>query len=56
MGFELTINYNAKAWNDACEATCQRYWALVIGSPEEKEGFVSAPLSKVFILLLRACM
>ncbi|KAI4379208.1 hypothetical protein MLD38_005534 [Melastoma candidum] len=37
------------AWNDACEATYQRYWALVIGSPKEKEGFVSAPLSKVLL-------
>lgn len=40
--------YN-KAWNDACEATYQRYWALVIGSPKEKEGLISAPLSKVLL-------
>ncbi|XP_065864178.1 RNA pseudouridine synthase 3, mitochondrial isoform X2 [Euphorbia lathyris] len=38
-----------KAWNDACEATCQRYWALVIGSPKENEGIIRAPLSKVLL-------
>lgn len=38
-----------KAWNDACEAMYQRYWALVIGSPKEREGLVSAPLSKVLL-------
>ncbi|WCJ25167.1 hypothetical protein M5689_007073 [Euphorbia peplus] len=38
-----------KAWNDACEAKCQRYWALVIGSPKEKEGIIRAPLSKVLL-------
>ncbi|KAM7502855.1 hypothetical protein LguiB_001759 [Lonicera macranthoides] len=38
-----------KAWDDACEATCQRYWALVIGSPKEKEGLICAPLSKVVL-------
>ncbi|CAI0374510.1 unnamed protein product [Linum tenue] len=38
-----------KAWNDACEATYQRYWALVIGSPKEKEGLICAPLSKVLL-------
>ncbi|XP_030461470.1 RNA pseudouridine synthase 3, mitochondrial isoform X2 [Syzygium oleosum] len=38
-----------KAWNDACKATYQRYWALVIGSPKEKEGLICAPLSKVLL-------
>ncbi|CAK9176285.1 unnamed protein product [Ilex paraguariensis] len=38
-----------KAWNDACKATYQRYWALVIGSPKEMEGVISAPLSKVLL-------
>ncbi|KAJ9563330.1 hypothetical protein OSB04_008490 [Centaurea solstitialis] len=36
-----------KAWNDACEATYQKYWALVIGTPKEKEGLICAPLTKV---------
>ncbi|KMZ73660.1 RNA pseudouridine synthase 3, mitochondrial [Zostera marina] len=36
-------------WNEACEATLQRYWALVIGTPSKKEGVISAPLSKVFL-------
>ncbi|KAG9449409.1 hypothetical protein H6P81_009374 [Aristolochia fimbriata] len=40
---------SVKAWNDACEATIQRYWALVIGTPKEKEGIVHAPLSKVML-------
>ncbi|KAF9608200.1 hypothetical protein IFM89_007822 [Coptis chinensis] len=38
-----------KSWNDACEATMQRYWALVIGSPKEKQGVIHAPLSKVLL-------
>ncbi|XP_010539606.1 PREDICTED: RNA pseudouridine synthase 3, mitochondrial [Tarenaya hassleriana] len=38
-----------KEWNDACEAMYQKYWALVIGSPKEKEGIISAPLSKVVL-------
>ncbi|XP_043705495.1 RNA pseudouridine synthase 3, mitochondrial [Telopea speciosissima] len=38
-----------KPWNDACQATVQRYWALVIGSPKEKEGVIHAPLSKVLL-------
>lgn len=37
-----------QTWNDACEATLQRYWALVIGCPKEKQGIISASLSKVF--------
>ncbi|KAK9281152.1 hypothetical protein L1049_004046 [Liquidambar formosana] len=41
--------FSSKAWNDACEATYQRYWALVIGSPKEKEGIICAPLSKVLL-------
>ncbi|XP_047323822.1 RNA pseudouridine synthase 3, mitochondrial isoform X1 [Impatiens glandulifera] len=36
-----------KDWNDACEATYQRYWALVIGRPKENEGIINAPISKV---------
>uniref|UniRef100_A0A5B7B5C1 Pseudouridine synthase RsuA/RluA-like domain-containing protein n=2 Tax=Davidia involucrata TaxID=16924 RepID=A0A5B7B5C1_DAVIN len=40
---------SSKPWNDACEATFQRCWALVIGSPEEKEGLICAPLSKVLL-------
>eukprot|EP00257_Ricinus_communis_P020246 XP_015579436.1 RNA pseudouridine synthase 3, mitochondrial isoform X1 [Ricinus communis] len=42
-------NSRCKAWNDACKATYQRYWALVIGSPKEKEGLIRAPLSKVLL-------
>ncbi|KAI3719256.1 hypothetical protein L6452_20151 [Arctium lappa] len=38
-----------KAWNDACEATYQKYWALVIGTPKEKEGLIYAPLTKVLL-------
>ncbi|GFY98977.1 pseudouridine synthase family protein [Actinidia rufa] len=33
---------SSKAWNDACDSTYQRYWALVIGSPKEKEGLICA--------------
>lgn len=40
---------SAQVWDDACEATMQRYWALVIGSPREKQGIISAPLSKVYL-------
>ncbi|PSS14512.1 RNA pseudouridine synthase [Actinidia chinensis var. chinensis] len=40
---------SSKAWNDACDSTYQRYWALVIGSPKEKEGLICAPLSKVLL-------
>ncbi|CAD5317599.1 Pseudouridine synthase catalytic domain superfamily [Arabidopsis suecica] len=42
-------NSSCKAWNKACEAMYQQYWALVIGSPKEKEGLISAPLSKVLL-------
>ncbi|CAN8233791.1 unnamed protein product [Cochlearia groenlandica] len=42
-------NSTCKAWNKACEATYQQYWALVIGSPKDKEGIISAPLSKVVL-------
>ncbi|KAF6141787.1 hypothetical protein GIB67_027965 [Kingdonia uniflora] len=38
-----------ETWNDASEAPVQRYWALVIGSPTEKEGVIHAPLSKVLL-------
>ncbi|ONK68433.1 uncharacterized protein A4U43_C05F11450 [Asparagus officinalis] len=40
---------SSQVWNDACEATTQRYWALVIGSPKEKQGVITAPLSRVFL-------
>ncbi|KAF8402618.1 hypothetical protein HHK36_010707 [Tetracentron sinense] len=40
---------SSKPWNYACEATVQRYWALVIGSPKEKQGLIHAPLSKVLL-------
>nr|XP_010927194.1 RNA pseudouridine synthase 3, mitochondrial [Elaeis guineensis] len=40
---------SSQIWNDACEATMQRYWALVIGCPKEREGLISAPLSKVLL-------
>lgn len=43
---------SCKAWDNACEASYQRYWALVIGSPKEKQGFIHAPLSKVLSLSL----
>ncbi|KAL4651380.1 hypothetical protein ACB092_01G155600 [Castanea dentata] len=42
-------NFSCKAWNDAYEATYQRYWALVIGCPKQKEGLICAPLSKVLL-------
>ncbi|XP_062146039.1 RNA pseudouridine synthase 3, mitochondrial isoform X2 [Alnus glutinosa] len=42
-------NPSCKAWNDACQATYRRYWALVIGSPREKEGLICAPLTKVLL-------
>jgi hypothetical protein len=37
-----------QTWNKACEAYVQKYWALVIGTPKEREGVISAPISKVF--------
>ncbi|QHN88105.1 hypothetical protein S245_057460 [Arachis hypogaea] len=40
---------SSKVWNDACESTYQRYWALVIGTPKEKEGVICAPLRKVLL-------
>ncbi|KAK9097712.1 hypothetical protein Syun_024757 [Stephania yunnanensis] len=40
---------SSKTWDDACAATTQKYWALVIGSPKEKEGVIRAPLSKVLL-------
>ncbi|XP_027125524.1 RNA pseudouridine synthase 3, mitochondrial-like isoform X1 [Coffea arabica] len=39
----------SKGWGDACESTYQRYWALVIGSPKEKEGLIHAPITKVML-------
>lgn len=38
-----------KARNDASETTYQKYWALVIGTPKEKEGLICAPLTKVLL-------
>ncbi|KAH9621754.1 hypothetical protein KSS87_008589 [Heliosperma pusillum] len=43
-------------WNDAREATCMRYWALVIGSPKEKEGYICAPLTKFWSNIEKALM
>ncbi|KAE8688234.1 RNA pseudouridine synthase 3 [Hibiscus syriacus] len=40
---------SCKAWNDACDAKFQRYWALVIGTPKENEGLICAPLSKILL-------
>ncbi|XP_022997125.1 RNA pseudouridine synthase 3, mitochondrial [Cucurbita maxima] len=40
---------SCKAWDEACNATYQKYWALVIGCPREREGLISAPLSKVLL-------
>ncbi|KAL6858973.1 hypothetical protein ACP4OV_017975 [Aristida adscensionis] len=40
---------DSQIWNNACEAYMQRYWALVIGTPKEKEGIISAPISKVLL-------
>ncbi|CAL9095322.1 unnamed protein product [Musa textilis] len=40
---------SSEIWNNACEATTRRYWALVIGSPKEREGIISAPLTKVLL-------
>ncbi|KAK9102081.1 hypothetical protein Sjap_019335 [Stephania japonica] len=40
---------SSKTWDDACAATTQKFWALVIGSPKEKEGVIRAPLSKVLL-------
>ncbi|KAK8948192.1 hypothetical protein KSP40_PGU010294 [Platanthera guangdongensis] len=42
---------SSQVWNDACERTMQRYWALVIGCPKEKEGVISTPLSKLLVYL-----
>ncbi|KAH6820019.1 Pseudouridine synthase family protein [Perilla frutescens var. hirtella] len=39
----------SKDWNDACDATYQRYWALIIGSPKQKEGLICAPLTKIML-------
>nr|GLL49577.1 RNA pseudouridine synthase 3, mitochondrial [Ipomoea trifida] len=41
--------FQSQAWDDSCKATYRRYWALVIGSPKEKEGLICAPLSKVVL-------
>lgn len=39
----------SQTWNKACEAYVQKYWALVIGTPKEREGVISAPISKVLL-------
>ncbi|CAH9079306.1 unnamed protein product [Cuscuta epithymum] len=39
--------FQSKVLHDSCKTTYRRYWALVIGSPKEKEGLICAPLSKV---------
>ncbi|XP_037468119.1 RNA pseudouridine synthase 3, mitochondrial-like [Triticum dicoccoides] len=39
----------SQTWNTACESYVQRYWALVIGTPTESEGVISAPLTKVLL-------
>ncbi|KAL8533370.1 hypothetical protein ACS0TY_009669 [Phlomoides rotata] len=39
----------SRGWNHACDATYQRYWALVIGSPKQEEGLINAPLKKVLL-------
>ncbi|KAL8048637.1 hypothetical protein ABFS82_07G079900 [Erythranthe guttata] len=39
----------SKEWSDACDAMYQRYWALVIGVPNQKEGVICAPLTKVLL-------
>ncbi|XVF26468.1 hypothetical protein REPUB_Repub14bG0019000 [Reevesia pubescens] len=44
-----TEKSSSEAWNDACDAKFQRYWALVIGTPKENEGLICAPLSKVLL-------
>uniref|UniRef100_A0A7N0RHQ0 Pseudouridine synthase RsuA/RluA-like domain-containing protein n=3 Tax=Kalanchoe fedtschenkoi TaxID=63787 RepID=A0A7N0RHQ0_KALFE len=38
-----------KVWSDACRGMSQKYWALVIGAPKEKEGLIDAPLTKVLL-------
>ncbi|GMH22000.1 hypothetical protein Nepgr_023843 [Nepenthes gracilis] len=40
---------SCKDWNDACDATRMRYWALVIGCPNQKEGIICSPLRKVLL-------
>ncbi|XVF86230.1 hypothetical protein PTKIN_Ptkin18bG0023600 [Pterospermum kingtungense] len=44
-----TEKSSCKAWNDACDAKYQHYWALVIGIPKENEGIICAPLSKILL-------
>ncbi|KAK6263875.1 hypothetical protein SCA6_019309 [Theobroma cacao] len=44
-----TVKSSCKAWNDACDVKYQRFWALVIGTPKEKEGLICAPLSKILL-------
>ncbi|KAL4556910.1 hypothetical protein LXL04_035076 [Taraxacum kok-saghyz] len=44
------MNTPLVACSDGCEPTTyQRYWALVIGTPKEKQGLISAPLTKVVL-------
>ncbi|GKD60835.1 RNA pseudouridine synthase 3, mitochondrial isoform X2, partial [Tanacetum coccineum] len=47
--FEMTQVCRLQAWHGACETTHKKYWALVIGTPKEKEGLIFAPLGKVLL-------
>lgn len=40
-----------KVIDDAKRILQRRYWALVIGSPRQRRGLISAPLGKVRVLL-----
>ncbi|KAI3751705.1 hypothetical protein L2E82_22796 [Cichorium intybus] len=44
-----TTKSSLKASNDKSETTYQKYWALVIGTPKEKQGVICAPLTKVVL-------
>ncbi|ERN04854.1 hypothetical protein AMTRI_Chr05g63750 [Amborella trichopoda] len=39
----------SESTGDRCKGAIRKYWALVIGSPKEKQGLISAPLSKVLL-------
>jgi len=43
--------WHIQTWNKAREAYMQKYWALVIGTPKEREGVIAAPISKVFLFV-----
>ncbi|XP_051126410.1 RNA pseudouridine synthase 3, mitochondrial isoform X2 [Andrographis paniculata] len=36
-------------WRNACDAMYQKYWALVIGSPKQKDGVIRTRLTKVLL-------